>query len=77
MLSDATTLSQRGPGSDGNERLLCIPQSSSITEVLPSDCFVSYQDICWGGGVLALCKDAVSVFYSLSRLGCQILGVCS
>ena len=30
-LSGATTLGQRGPGSNGNERVLCIPQSSSIT----------------------------------------------
>ena len=30
------------PGSDGNEGVLCIPQSSSITGTLPSDCLVSY-----------------------------------
>ena len=35
-LSGATTLGQRGPGSDG------IPQSSSITGNSPSDCLVSY-----------------------------------
>ena len=34
-LSGATTLSQNGPGSDGNKGLLCIPQSSSITGTLP------------------------------------------
>ena len=33
---------QSGPASNGNERILCISQSSSITEVSPSDCLVSY-----------------------------------
>ena len=41
-LSGATTLGQSQPGSDGNERVLSIPQSSSITGTLPSDCLVSY-----------------------------------
>ena len=36
-LSDATSLGQSGPGSDGNERVLHIPQSSSITGASPSD----------------------------------------
>ena len=31
-----------GPGSDGNEGVLCIPQSSSITGASLSDCLVSY-----------------------------------
>ena len=30
------------PGSDGNEGVLCIPQSSSTTKPSPSDCLVSY-----------------------------------
>ena len=37
------TPGQSGPGSNGNERVLCIPQSSSITLASPSDCLVSYQ----------------------------------
>ena len=37
----------RGPGSDGNKGVLRIPQSSSNTETLLSDCLVSYPDICW------------------------------
>ena len=41
-LSNATTPSQSVPGSDGNDRVLCIPQSSSINETSPSDCLVSY-----------------------------------
>ena len=41
-LSGATTPGQSGPGSDGNERVVRIPQSSSITGTLLSDCLVSY-----------------------------------
>ena len=41
-LSDATTLSQSRPGSDGNEEVLRNPQNSSITGTSPSDCLVSY-----------------------------------
>ena len=33
---------QSGPGSNGNEGVLYIPQSSSITGNSPSDCLVSY-----------------------------------
>ena len=47
--SSATTSDHGGPGSDGNEWLLHIPLSSSITGTSPSDCFVSYQDTCWQG----------------------------
>ena len=42
--SDATTSSLSEIGSDGNEGMLRIPQSSSITEALPSDCIVSYPE---------------------------------
>ena len=41
-LSGATTLGQSGPGSDDNKRVLRIPQSSSITRAILSDCLVSY-----------------------------------
>ena len=41
-LSGATTLGQSGPGSNGNEGVLCIHQSASITGTSPSDCLVSY-----------------------------------
>ena len=41
-LSGATTSGQSWHGSDGNEGVLRIPQSSSITEVSPWDGFVSY-----------------------------------
>ena len=48
-LSGATTPGQSGPGSDGNEGVLRIPQSSSITEASPSDYLVSYprQSVYW------------------------------
>ena len=42
-LSGATTLGQSEPGSDANEGVLCISQSSSITETSSSDCLVSYS----------------------------------
>ena len=42
ILSCANTPNKSGPGSDGNEEVLCISQSSSIIGVLPSACLVSY-----------------------------------
>ena len=54
------------PGSNGNEGVLCIPQSSSTAGTSPSYCLVSYTR--WVG-VLPLCREAVGVFYSPSRLG--------
>ena len=41
-LSGATTPCQSGPGRNGNEGVLRIPQSSSITGTSLSDCSVSY-----------------------------------
>ena len=49
-LSGATILGQSGPGSDGNEGVLRIPLSSSITGTSPSDCLVSYPGHSLGGG---------------------------
>ena len=37
-LSSATFLGPSEPGSNGNKRVHCIPQSSSITGTSPSDC---------------------------------------
>ena len=45
-LSVATTLDLSGPGSDGNEELLHIPQSSSIIGASLSDCLVLYPGHC-------------------------------
>ena len=42
-LSRTTIPGQSGPGSNGNERVLRISQSSSIAEASPSDCLVSYS----------------------------------
>ena len=64
-LSGATTPGQSGPGSDGNEGVLCIPQSSSIAGTSSSDCLVSYPGHLLGG-VLPLCREAIGVFYSPS-----------
>ena len=41
-LSGPTTPGQSGPWSDGNEKVFCLPQSSSITLDSPSDCLMSY-----------------------------------
>ena len=42
VLSGATTPGQSRHRGDGNEEVLSIPQSSSITAASPSDCLVSY-----------------------------------
>ena len=42
-LSGATTPDQSGPGSDGNEGVLCIPQISSIIGASTPDRLVSYD----------------------------------
>ena len=49
-LSGATTPGQSGPGSDDNEEVLPISQSSSIIGTSPSDCLVSYAEHSLGGG---------------------------
>ena len=46
--SSVTTPGHRGPGSDCNERILCIFQSSKITEASPLDCLVSYLGLLLG-----------------------------
>ena len=43
---------QSGPGSNGNEGVLRIPQSSSTAGISPSDCSVSYPGHSLGGGCL-------------------------
>ena len=40
-LSGATNPDLSGPGSDDSKEVLCIPKSSGITGVSPSDCLVS------------------------------------
>ena len=65
-LSAATTPGQSGPGSNGNEGVFHIPQSSRNIGTSSSDCI---QDTRWGSWVLPHCKDAVGVFYSPNQLG--------
>ena len=48
-MSDATMPGQSGPGSNGKEGVLRIPQSPSITGTSPSDCLVSYLGYLFGG----------------------------
>ena len=51
-----------GPGSDGNEGVLRIPQSSSITGTSPSDCSVSYpgHSLGWRGLIpLQRCSQCI------------------
>ena len=64
-LSGATTPGQSGPGSNGNEGILQIPQNST-TGILPLDCLVSYPGYLLKVRVLPLCREAISVFYSPS-----------
>ena len=49
-LSGATILVQSEPGSNGNEGVLRIPQSSTAG-VSPSDCLMSYPKHSLGGSV--------------------------
>ena len=63
----ATSLGQSGPGSVDNEGVLHIPQRSSITGVLPSDCLMSYP------GPSPLRRDTNAIFCNPGRLSCYIL----
>ena len=57
-LSDATTPGQSEPGSDNNDGVLHIPQSSSIIGASTSDCFVSYQGHLLVGGLTTLQRSS-------------------
>ena len=46
-LSGAIPPAKSGSGINGNEGVLCIPQSFSITGVLPSDCLLSHPGHSW------------------------------
>ena len=48
---------------------MVIPESSSITRTLPSDCLESDIGQSLSGGVLLLCREVVGVFYSPIWLG--------
>ena len=65
-LTCTTTPGQSGPGSNGNERILHIPQSSwSLTIRLVYVIFRTLK----GSRVLALSRDAVGVFYNPQPIG--------
>ena len=69
-LTGTATLSKSGPGSNGNEGVLYIPQSSR-TGALQSDTVWSHSfDV---GGALPLCRGAAGVFDDPSRLGYQFI----
>ena len=57
-----------GPGSDSNEGVLRIPQSSSIIGTSPLDCLVSYQDTRWWGST-PLQRSSLCI---LQPLWCEI-----
>ena len=61
-LSGAITLSNSGAGSDGNEGVIRIHQSSSVSGSSPLDCLKSYQGHLLER-VLPLYRDAVDVYF--------------
>ena len=69
-LSGATTPSQSGPGSDGNEGIFRILQSFNVAGASLSDGLVSYPGHSLRG-VLLIGRNAVGVFNSSSRL-CKV-----
>ena len=58
-LSGASTPGHSGPGAHGNEGVLHIPQSSSITEGSSSDCLVSYPGHWLGESYLSVEMQSV------------------
>ena len=58
-LSGATTLGQSEPGRNGNDGVLRIPQSPSITGASSSDCLVSYPGHSLVGSYLSAEKQSV------------------
>ena len=60
---------QRGPGSNGNEGVLHIPQSLSITGTSLSDCLVSYPGHLLGRGSYPSEEVQSVYFYSSGQLG--------
>ena len=67
-LSSASIPRQSGPGSNGNEEILRIPQGYTDWSLAIRLFNVISKILVWA--VLPLCRDAVGVFYSISQLGC-------
>ena len=75
-LSGAITLDQSGPGSNGNEGLLCIPQSSSITGASSSKCLMSYLRTLIGWGGLTLLHRCSWCILQLQLTGLSVTEYC-
>ena len=67
-LSGTTTLSQSGPGSDGNEWVLCIPKPPELLKPHHQIVYCRIQDTRWAD-VLPLSREAVGLFYSPTGRG--------
>ena len=64
VLSGANTPGQSGPGSNGNEGVVRIPQISSITGTSPSHCLVSYPGHSLGKRGLTPSAEKQSVYFT-------------
>ena len=73
-LSSATTPGQSRPGSDANEGVLLILQSSSITGTSPSDCLVLYPGLTLRDGWGSYPSAEMQSVYPI-RLGHWIVGI--
>ena len=73
-LSGATIPGQSGPGSDGNEEVLHIPQSSRITRTSPSDGLMSYPGHLLGGRGWSYPSAEVQSVYSKAPAKWAIYG---
>ena len=67
-LTGTTTQGQIGHGSNGNEDVLYIPQSSR--DSTSNAVQWTHPGYSLEGGDLFPCIDAVRIFYSFSQLGC-------
>ena len=67
-LSGVTTPDQSRPGIDGNEGVLCIPQSSSTTGTSPTNCLESFRTLIRGSYPSAEMQSMYSTDPHSSRL---------
>ena len=67
ILSGATTPGQSRPGSEGNAGVLRIPPKLQLSRNHAIGLFSVISRKIDDGGVLPLCREAVSVFYSPRR----------
>ena len=68
-----TTPDQIEPGSDGNERVHCIPQSFKITGASPSDCLMSYLGDSLGDFYLSAEFSTAPVTVGKTKIDCTML----